>query len=60
LQSEGIVLQATVPAEAILLVRQPEDFYDEGEVVVDPFQIGRVKLLERITTSDIPAGCARR
>jgi hypothetical protein len=47
-QSEGVVLRAVVPAEAILLVRKPEDYYDEGEVVVDPFGIGRVKVVERL------------
>ena len=48
LQSEGIVLQAVVPTENILLVRKPEDYYDEGEVVVDPYGIGRVKVVERL------------
>ena len=48
-ETGAIVLQATVSADAILLVRNPEDYYDEGEVVVDPFRIGKVKLLERIT-----------
>jgi hypothetical protein len=47
-QVEGVVLQAVVPAEAILLVRKPEDYYDEGEVVVDPFGIGRVKVIARL------------
>jgi hypothetical protein len=47
-QVEGVVLQAVVPAEAILLVRKPEDYYDEGEVVVDPFGIGRIRVIERL------------
>jgi hypothetical protein len=47
-QLDGVVLQAVVPAEAILLVRKPEDYYDEGEVVVDPFGIGRVRVIERL------------
>jgi len=29
LQSEGVVLQVVVPAEAILLVRKPEDYFDD-------------------------------
>ena len=29
-QLEGVVLQAVVPAEAILLVRKPEDYYDDA------------------------------
>jgi hypothetical protein len=51
LQSEGVVLQAVVPAEAILLVRKPEDYFDEGEVVVDPFGIGRVKAFDRMSST---------
>jgi hypothetical protein len=35
------------PPEAILLIRQPQDYYDEGEVVVDPFRLGQIKLVER-------------
>ena len=54
LRSEGIVLLASVSAEAILLVREPEDYYDEGEVVVDPFRIGRVEVVERITSPASP------
>jgi hypothetical protein len=45
---EGVVLQTMAPPEAILLVRQPEDHYDEDEVVVDPYQLSRVKVIERL------------
>jgi len=54
LQIEGVVLLASVSAEAILLVRKPEDYYDEGEVVVDPFLIGKVKVVELITSPSSP------
>jgi hypothetical protein len=47
--SQGVILQTTVPCGAIFLIRKPEDYYDEGEVVVDPFRLGRVRLLERLT-----------
>jgi hypothetical protein len=43
----GIVLRTCAPPEAILLIRQPEDYYDEGEVVVDPFRLTRVEAYER-------------
>jgi hypothetical protein len=36
---EGLVLQTMAEAEAILLVRQPQDYYDEAEVVVDPYRL---------------------
>src|SRR5262249_13313425 len=57
---QGVVLQTTVPCEAVFLIRKPGDFYieepgeyyDEGEVVVDPFRLGRIKVVER------PAGGA--
>jgi hypothetical protein len=46
-----------VPREAVLLIRKPGDYYirkpgdyyDEGEVVVDPFRLGRIKVVERLT-----------
>jgi hypothetical protein len=37
------------PPEAILLVREPEDFYDEGEVIVDPYELGRVSCVDRLS-----------
>jgi hypothetical protein len=47
--SQGVILQTSVPREAVLLIREPEDYYNEGEVVVDPFRLGRVGLVERLT-----------
>lgn len=44
----AVVLQTVAPAEAILLVREPEDWFDEGEVVVDPYRLGRVTVVERL------------
>jgi hypothetical protein len=45
-----VLLRTVAPAEAILLIREPSpDYYDEGEVVVDPFRLGGVKLVERLT-----------
>lgn len=45
--SDGVLLKTAAPAEAILLIRQPEDYYDEGEVVADPFRLGKITLVER-------------
>jgi hypothetical protein len=46
--STGVVLQTTAPPEAILLVRDPSpDYYDEGEVVVDPFRLNAISVLKR-------------
>jgi hypothetical protein len=44
----GVVLEALAPAEAILLMREVEDYYDEGEIVVDPFKLGAVTVAERL------------
>jgi hypothetical protein len=49
LQIEGVVLRAVVLAKAILLIREPEDYYDEGEVVVDPYRIDEVDIVERLS-----------
>jgi hypothetical protein len=45
---EGLVLQTIAEADAILLVRQPEDYYDEAEVVVDPYRLSKIKVIERL------------
>ena len=44
----GVVLETLAPADAILLVRDDEEYYDEGEVVVDPFKLVRVTVAERL------------
>jgi hypothetical protein len=49
-QMSGIVLKTVAPPEAVLLIREPEDYYDEGEVVVDPFRLGRVEFVERLAS----------
>jgi hypothetical protein len=40
----GVVLETVAPSSAILLIRQPEDWFDEGEIVVDPFALNSVQL----------------
>jgi hypothetical protein len=47
LRTHGAVLRTLAPSDAIMLIRQPEDYYDEGEVVVNPFRFGKVELVER-------------
>jgi hypothetical protein len=44
----GIVLKTTAAPEAVLLIRRPEDYYDEGEVVVDPYRLGKIDVVERV------------
>lgn len=39
------VLMTTASAAAVLLKREPEDYYDEAEVVVDPYKLGAVTVL---------------
>ena len=51
----GVVLQTEAPPEAILLVRPPEGYYDEGEVVVDPFALNAVKVVERLNAEQVAA-----
>lgn len=48
-QSSGaVILETIAPAKAILLVREDEGFYDEREVVLDPFQLELITVAERI------------
>ena len=43
LGSESVILQTVAPPGAVLLIRPREEGdYDEGEVVVDPFRLGKV------------------
>jgi hypothetical protein len=61
--AEGVILQTLAPPEAIMLIRKPEDYlrgkltaegttwepaFDESEVVVDPFRLGKIKVMERL------------
>jgi hypothetical protein len=47
-----VVLKTLAPRDAILLVRKPGEYYDEGEydegeVVVDPYRLGKIEVIER-------------
>jgi len=42
-----------VPASAILLVRKREDYYDEEEVVVDPYKLAKVEMMECLQATEI-------
>jgi len=46
---QGVVLRTLAPCDAVLLIRQPEDYYDEGEVVVDPLGLDKVEVVERLS-----------
>jgi hypothetical protein len=48
---EGVILKTIAPPEAILLIQQPGDYYDESEVIVDPFRLGKITLVERLKQS---------
>jgi hypothetical protein len=50
-EEPGVVLSTVASADAVLLVREDEEYYDEREVVVDPFLLSRVTL---------PSGCSSR
>ena len=49
LTNDGVILQTLAPPEVVLLIRQPEKYYDEGEVVVDPFRLDKVAIVEHLT-----------
>jgi|SRR5215207_6636457 len=50
----GVVLETLAPAEAILLIRKEKGYYDEAEVVVDPFRLGKVAVVERLPSQTDP------
>ena len=43
--ARAMVLTTVAPSAAILLRREPEGYYDEGEIVVDPFRLGTIKAI---------------
>lgn len=45
----GVLLTTEVAPGAVHLRREPEDYYDEGEVVVDPYRLGKVQVLARLS-----------
>jgi hypothetical protein len=47
---QSVVLETVAPGESILLVREQEGYYDEGEVIIDPFMLSRVDVVERLST----------
>jgi hypothetical protein len=48
LRLQGVLLRTVAPPEAVLLIREREDYYDEDEVVVDPYRLSKVALLEHL------------
>lgn len=47
--SVGAVLVAVAQSQAILLLPEKSETYDEEGVVLDPYRTGRVKIVERYT-----------
>lgn len=43
----AVILETVASPDAILLVRKREKYYDEAEVVVDPFRLSRVGVAKR-------------
>lgn len=52
--ARGIVLATTVLPEAVLLKREPEDSYDEEEVVIDPYRLTDVTIVPSAGGEFIP------
>lgn len=52
LGSEGAVVLETLAAPGTIhLRREEEGYYDEGEIVVDPYRLGKVQVLTRLSSS---------
>jgi hypothetical protein len=43
--------RASSAGEKLANMRQPGDDYDEAEVVIDPYGLGRVKLIESLAAN---------
>jgi len=44
----AVVFETVAPPDAILWARTAENFYDEGEVVINPHKLQRVRVIERL------------
>jgi hypothetical protein len=55
----GVVLRTRALPSAILMIREAEGYSDEGEVVVDPYRLSKVELIERIRSLEDPASPPR-
>jgi hypothetical protein len=49
-----VIFKTLAPAEAVLLIQQREE-YGEGEVVVDPYRLRKVEIVERRTIRVVPS-----
>ena len=47
----SVVLETIAPPDAVHLQREEEGYYDEGEVVVDPYKLDAVRVVERLPSS---------
>jgi hypothetical protein len=47
----GVILETVAPPDAVMLVREDDD---EGEVVVDPFRLGKVMVIEQLPVKGAP------
>ncbi|MDQ6734645.1 MAG: hypothetical protein M3Z35_11140 [Nitrospirota bacterium] len=56
----GVVFETTATAHAVLLIREEGASYDEGEVVLDPFALSRVRTIDILSaeTRHGPLGSA--
>ena len=50
--TKSVVLTTLAPATAIFLKRQPDDDFDEDEVVVDPYRLDRVDLVVKNSSAN--------
>jgi hypothetical protein len=57
---DGAVLRTVAPASEILLVGKREDYYDEDEVVVDPYKLAKIEIIERLPATAITRWCAEQ
>lgn len=46
----GVILETVAVPEAIFVKREDDGFYDEGEVIVDPYKLGRVRVVGTVIT----------
>jgi hypothetical protein len=53
---ETVVLRTVASPDAILHARDDGEPFDEKEIIVDPFKLGRIEVVERIEASSIGDG----
>ncbi|TXN73446.1 hypothetical protein [Methylobacterium sp. WL6] len=56
----AVLLETLAPIGSVHLRREHEGYYDEGEVVVNPYALERIEVVARFAKAETPSSLSRR